>query len=144
MGFKQSVVDHAVFHRHTSNEHTIAAVATDDMALTSKQMVDAKKFKTEIRCRWDITDHRPINWFLGFEIKHDREARTISINQHAYIEGIVEKYGLTNAKPITTPMEPGIQLSTDQGPSTLNQLSKMRGIPYAQAVGSVLWPAVVS
>jgi len=144
MGFKRSAVDHAVFHRHTSNEHTIVAVATDDMALTSKRMVDAEKFKTEIRRRWDITDHGPINWFLGFEIKCDREARTISINQHAYIEGIVEKYGLTNAKPITTPMEPGIQLSTDQGPSTLNQLSKMRGIPYAQAVGSVLWPAVVS
>jgi len=103
MGFKQSVVDHSVFYQHTSDEHTIVAVATDDMVLMSKRMIDAKTFKTKIRRRWDITDHRPINWFLGFEIKRDREARTISINQHAYIEGIVEKYGLTNAKPLQHP-----------------------------------------
>ena len=114
------------------------------MVLTSKRTVDAERFKAEIRCYWEITDHGPINWFLGFEIKRDRDARTISINQHAYIEGIVEKFGLTNARPVSTPMEPGTQLSTDQGPSTTNQLSKMWGIPYAEAVGSVLWPAVVS
>jgi len=144
MGFKWSAVDHSVFYRRTSDEHTIVAVATDDMALTSKRMIDAETFKTEIHRQWDITDHGPINWFLGFKIKCDREARTISINQHAYIEGIVEKYGLTNAKPVTTPMEPGVQLSSDQGPSTPNQLLKMRGIPYAEAAGSILWPAVVS
>jgi len=40
-------------------------------------------------------------------------------------------------------MELGVQLSSDQGPSTPNQLSKMRGVPYAEAVGSILWPAVV-
>jgi len=114
------------------------------MALMSKRTVDAERFKAKIHRYWEITDHGPINWFLGFEIKRDRDARTISINQHAYIEGIIKKFGLTNARPISTPMEPGTQLSTDQGPSTTNQLSKMRGIPYTKAVGSVLWPAVMS
>ena len=58
-----------MFYKKTSNEHTIVAVATDDMAVTSKRVADAENFKSEIKKYWEITDHRPIKWFLGFEIK---------------------------------------------------------------------------
>lgn len=51
------------------------AVATDDMAVTSKRKADAKKFKTNIKRFWDING--PIKWFLGFEIKRDRMAKTM-------------------------------------------------------------------
>ena len=36
MGFKRSAIDHSVFYRRTAEEHTIIAVAMDDMAITSK------------------------------------------------------------------------------------------------------------
>ena len=77
-------------------------VATDNMALMSKCVSDAEKFKSEIRKFWEITDHRPIQWFLGFEVKQDCKAKTISINQCMYIKSIVEKFKLTNAKPVST------------------------------------------
>ena len=111
----------------------------------SKRGEDAKKFKSDIKRFWDITDNGPIKWFLGFEIKHDRKAKTIAINQRAYIELMVEKFPLTNAKPVSTPMDLGSQFSIDQCPSSLNQAAKMRGVPlYSKAIGSVLWPVVVS
>ena len=144
LDYKRSRTDHSVFYRKTEEEHTIVAVATDDMAVTSKRKVDAEKFKSEIRKRWDITDHGPIKWFLGFEIKRDRKSRTIAINQHAYIEKMVERFSLTNAKRVTTPMDPNVQFSTDQCPSTTNKLARMKGVPYSEAIGSVLWPVVVS
>src|SRR5271170_1271081 len=114
------------------------------MAVTSKRAVDILKLKAEIKKHWEITDHGPISWFLGFEIKRDQEAKTISINQSAYIQRVVEKFNLTNAKPILTPMEPGTQFSVKQCPSSINQQLKMKGIPYSEAIGSVLWAAVVS
>lgn len=57
---------------------------------------------------------------------------------------MVEKFRLTNAKPVSTPMDPNARYSTGQCPSTPNQVSWMKGIPYSEAVGSVLWPVVVS
>ena len=69
LGFERSAVDHSVFYQRHGEEHTIIAVATDDMALTSKHTADAEKVKSEIRKFWDITDHGPIQWFLGFEVK---------------------------------------------------------------------------
>ena len=124
--------------------HMIVAVATDDMAVTSKRGEDARKFKSDIKRFWEITDNGPIKWFLGFEIKRDRKAKTIAINQHTYIELMVEKFRITNAKPVSTPMDLGSQFSINQCPSSLNQAAKIKGVPYSEAIGSMLWPVIVS
>ena len=144
LGFNRSAANHSVFFQCTEGEHTIIAVATDNMALTSKQAVDAEKFKKNIQKYWAITDHGPIGWFLGFQIKRDRKNKTLSINQHSYIENLAEKFQLTNAKPVQTPIEPGTQYSVEQCPTTPNQVAKMKGIHYSEAIGSILWPAVKS
>jgi Reverse transcriptase (RNA-dependent DNA polymerase) len=80
LGFMRSAIDHSVFYRHDGETHVIVAVATDDMAVTSKRAVDAARFKLDIRKFWEITDHGPIKWFLGLEIIRDRDARTLAIN----------------------------------------------------------------
>ena len=95
LGFTRLAIDHSIFYRCDGEAHVIVAVATDDMDVMSKCAVDAEKFRSDIRKFWEITDYRPIKWFLGFEIKRDRDAKTITINQHAYIENMVEKFRLT-------------------------------------------------
>ena len=69
MKFKCSGIDHLVFYQKTGNEHTIIAVATNDMAVTSKRAVNTNNFKNKVKKHWEITDHGPIQWFLGFQIK---------------------------------------------------------------------------
>ena len=144
LGFTRSAVNHSVFFRRSSDKHTIIAVATDDMAVNSKQAEDITRFKADIQRYWEITDNGPICWFLGFQISRDRTARTISINQSAYIQAMVDKFRLTNSAPVATPMVTGATLSTSDSPSTPTQVVRMCGIPYAEAIGSVLWPVVIS
>ena len=69
MGFKRSCIDHSVFYKKEGHEHMIIAVATIDMAVTLRRKSDAMKFKSNVRQNWEMTDHGPIQWFLGFEIK---------------------------------------------------------------------------
>ena len=57
---------------------------------------------------------------------------------------MMEKFRLTNMKKVLTPMDPHVQFLTKQCPSTLNQMNKMKGIPYCEAIRSVLWPMVMS
>ena len=97
LGFERSAIDHLVYYHCKGEEHMIIAEAMDDMALTSKRAEDAQCFKTEIKRFWDITDHGPIKWFLGFEIKRDRDTRTLAINLQVYIEGMVERFGMAQA-----------------------------------------------
>ena len=112
LGFTCSAVDHSVFFWRSSDEHTIITVATDDMAVTSKRAEDINRFKADIQRHWEITDNGPIRWFLGFQISRDRTMQTISINQSAYIQGMVDKFRLTNSAPVATPMVTGATFST--------------------------------
>ena len=69
--------------------------------------------------------------------------RTIAINQQSYIEGMLEKLSLTSAKPVSMPMDSGTKFLNEQCLSTLTQLVKMCGVPYTEAIGSVLWPVMI-
>ena len=144
LGFKRLAVDHSIFFWHRGEEHTIIAVVTDDMAVTSKHMSDITKFKREIQEHFVIANGGKLHWFLGFEIKCDQTAWTISINQWSYIERMVENLWLTNAKPVVTLMEPDVCFSKDQSPLTLSQQFWMWDVPHAQVIGSILWPVVIS
>ena len=137
-------VDHSVFFQRSSDEQMIIAVAMDDMVVTLKQAEDITRFKADIQRYWEITDNGPIRWFLGFQISRDRTVWTISINQSVYIQAMVNKFRLTNSAPVATPMVTGATFSTANSPSTPTQVAHMCRIPYAEAIGSVLWPVVIS
>ena len=57
---------------------------------------------------------------------------------------MVDKFRLTNSTPVATPMVTGATFSTADSPSTPTQVMRMHRIPYAEVIGSVLWPVVVS
>jgi len=69
LGFQRSGVDNSVFFRRSKEEHTIVAIATDDMAITSKRAEDVAKFKSELKRHFEIADGGELHWFLGFEIE---------------------------------------------------------------------------
>ena len=70
----------------------MVAVATNDMVLRSEWESDIAKLKSEISQHWEITDGGEMRWYLGFTIKRDRAAWTISVNQQAYIEAMLNKF----------------------------------------------------
>jgi hypothetical protein len=146
LGYSKSKTDHSVFYRlrEENNEHIIVAVSTDDMALTANSMASVNCFKAEIAEHWTIRDLGELTWLLGFQVKRDRQARTISINQQSYIEHMLENFNLINAKRVSTPMDSNMTYSTSQCPSTPAQIAHMQRVPYTAACGSILWVARIS
>jgi hypothetical protein len=144
LGFTRSKIDHSVFFKFEALVRMVIAVATDDMAITSKRLTDIVRFKSELRKHVDLSDKGELTWFLGFEVRRNRKERTIAINQRSYIEAMVEKFNLSKAKPVYTPMEVGAQYSKNQCPMSPKQEMAMRWIPYAEAIGSALWPIIVT
>lgn len=115
LGFLRSELDHSIFKLQNKSKHIIVAVATDDMLITSASLADVSKLKQDLSRYWGISDMGEAHWYLGFEIKRDQTACTISINQSAYLQSMAAKFHLTDAKPVTTPMEPGVSFSKRPG-----------------------------
>ena len=80
-----------------------------------------------------------LHWLLGIKVKRDQEACTISLSQHSYTDSIFCHFSFKDLKPITTPMDPNVKLSTAQSPSTSAQYAAMQNIPYCKAVGVLMY-----
>ena len=61
------------------------------------------------------------------------------LSQHSYINSILQHYGFDDAKPISTPMDPNVCLTSAQSPSMTEEFARMRNIPYHEAVGSLMY-----
>ena len=63
----------------------------------------------------------------------------ISLFQHSYIDSVLHHYGLEDAKPLLTPMDTQVCLSSSQSPSSTAKFAQMCDVPYHEAMGSLMW-----
>ena len=123
--FQCSDVDQAVFYRRNENMLMVVLVHIDDCTLIASTAALISGFKAQIAKHVEISDLGELHWLLGIEIKQNREARTIHISQRAYIQSILRRYNFHDLKPLSIPMDPAMQLSTAQAPSTMQEFAAM-------------------
>nr|GEY12222.1 hypothetical protein [Tanacetum cinerariifolium] len=78
-------------------------------------------------------------YILGIKIYRDRSKRLIGLCQSAYIEKILKRYYMENSKRGTIPMQKKLKLSKSQSASTPVEKQRMQNIPYASAIGSIMY-----
>ncbi|GKD30380.1 retrotransposon protein, putative, ty1-copia subclass, partial [Tanacetum coccineum] len=78
-------------------------------------------------------------YILGIKIYRDRSKRLIGLCQSAYIEKILKRYYMENSKHGTIPMQEKLKLSKSDGATTPTEKRRMSNIPYALAVGSIMY-----
>ncbi|GJZ70302.1 retrotransposon protein, putative, ty1-copia subclass [Tanacetum coccineum] len=78
-------------------------------------------------------------YILGIKIYRDRSRRLIGLCQSAYIEKILKRFHMENSKRGSIPMQDKLRLSKSQGASTPAELKRMQSVPYASAVGSIMY-----
>jgi transposase InsO family protein len=144
LGFKKSMADPAVFYAHVGNEIVILFIHVDDSTITGSSIDLIKEFRARIAQRFEITDLGSISWLLGLAIGRDRAAHTLFISQQSYIEFVIRRFNLEDAKPLTIPVDPNISLSKDHCPETNEAKAEMKGVPYREAIGALNWIAVGS
>ena len=69
-----------------------------------------------------MTDMGNVSLVLGMQGTHDRQGKTLTISQENYTNSILERFGMADGKPSSTPGF-GSALSTKQPEGTLLNLS---------------------
>ncbi|GJR58607.1 retrotransposon protein, putative, ty1-copia subclass [Tanacetum coccineum] len=90
------------------------------------------------RC-FAMKDLGEATYILGIKIYRDRSKRLIGLYQSAYIEKILKRYFMENSKRGSIPMQEKLKLSRSQGASTPSEVKPMQNVPYASAVGSIMY-----
>jgi hypothetical protein len=145
LGYSVSIADEAVFYKFDGDKYTIVAAATDDFTVIADSSKSANHLiQKQLTERFEISDLGTINWLLGVNITRDINARTISLGQQAYIEQILSRFGLENARTAVTPMEVGLDLSPGSPHLSATLLTPAEKTKYREMIGCLMYATVMT
>jgi hypothetical protein len=81
-------------------------------------------------------------YILGINIYRDRLRCLTALNQSTYIDKVLKRIKMENAKKGFLPMSHGVTLSRNQCPKIVDERVQMSGVPYASAVGSIMYAMI--
>eukprot|EP00253_Pinus_taeda_P011306 PITA_11306 len=113
LGFTRSKADHCVYFKLIGDRVIYLVLYVDDMLLVGNDKEINQDLKTQLSSKFDMKDLGAANYILGMEIKRDRAKRSS-----------------------------GVRLSAEQCPKTQEEEEDMSHVPYASAVGSLMYAMV--
>ncbi|THH18467.1 hypothetical protein EUX98_g8949, partial [Antrodiella citrinella] len=142
LGFRRAESDFGVFFKVCGDDLIVMAVHVDDCALTGSSTRLLDEHLERIKQRYRLTSNDALDWLLGIKVVRDRQASTLALSQHAYIDSIISRYNFNDLKPISIPMDPHTPLSRTQCPVSATDIARMAKIPYREAIGSLMYAAI--
>ena len=79
---------------------------------------------------------------LGMKISRDRKNNKLWLSQESYIEKVLERFNMSKAKTVCSPLAGHLKLSLKQCPTSEKDMKEMSKVPYASAVGSLMYAMV--
>lgn len=133
---EKSEADECIYIGKYENEMIYLALYVDDGLVFSKSIKIIDRFLQKLGQVFEIKVSEP-NYFVGLEIERDRSNRLLKIHQKSYIERIIEKFGMTDAKTVSIPVDPNTRFSNAMSPKTDKEREEMVKIPYSALIGSL-------
>ena len=126
LGYCQLNANHCIYIQQSSQgAYDIFSTWVDDFALfcMKGRMPQNKK---EIGEKWEITDQGEDPCIIvGIQIHWERNLHQITIHQGAYIQRILECFGMANSDTVMTPMDHSIQLVPMMDNNVFEHLSEI-------------------
>ena len=72
------------------------------MLIVGQDRTQISKLKEELAESFEMKDLGPAKQILGMEITRDRKNRRLWLSQERYVERILERFNMKEAKPVTT------------------------------------------
>ncbi|KAE8735455.1 hypothetical protein F3Y22_tig00000340pilonHSYRG00428 [Hibiscus syriacus] len=98
--------------------------------------------KQKLSKQFAMKDLGAAKQILGMRIKRDTKSGTLILSQAEYINKVLSRFNMQDAKPVSTPLGVHFRLSKEQSPKTEEERAHMVKVPYASAIGSLMYAMV--
>ncbi|GMF60992.1 unnamed protein product [Phytophthora fragariaefolia] len=130
--FKKCTFDAGVYYKMGDHNKIFLSVYVDDIVITADPR-DVKKVVEALGKKYNIKNLGRVKYLLGVEINYV-PGKILCISQTAYIERLLKKFGMADAKAVRSPQmhnEPTLRIETN--PELINDPT----IPFREMVGSL-------
>jgi hypothetical protein len=110
-GFKMGMVDTTLFTKKIGKDLFVLQIYVDDIIFGSTNQDYCEEFGKMMENEFQMSMIRELSYFLVLQIKQIKNGTFVS--QGKYIKDILEKFGIDDAKAISTPMGTNENLDSD-------------------------------
>ena len=110
-GFTRCQADHCCYFKKTDNNFIILLLYVDDMLVAGSNMQEIVNLKLKLSKQFEMKDLGAVKQILGMRIKRDTNSRTLLLSQDKYINKVLSRFNMQNAKVVSTPLGVHFRLS---------------------------------
>ncbi|GJT21710.1 putative ribonuclease H-like domain-containing protein [Tanacetum coccineum] len=111
-GFQRGKIDKTLFIRRDKGDILLVQVYVDDIIFGSTKKSLCTKFEKMMHKKFQMSSMGELTFFLGLQVKQKNDG--IFISQDKYVTEILKKFGFTDVKTASTPMETQKALLKDE------------------------------
>jgi len=111
----------------------------DDILLVSSDLGLLHETKEFLSKNFEMKDMGEATYVIGIEIFRDRSRGLLGLSQKQYIKRILERFGMENYSTSVVPLQKGDKFRLMQCPQNERERKQMERIPYASAIGSLMY-----
>jgi hypothetical protein len=142
-GYSRIHSDHYVYFKNLEDgSYTILLLYVDDMLVAGSNMQDINVLKNKLANSFAMKDLGAAKKILGMRITRDMKNHKLTLSQGEYIEKVLERFRMHNAKPISTPLSSHFKLTKEMYPKTHEEIEYMSKVPYSSTVGILMYAMV--
>ena len=138
-GFIQVYGEACLYKKVSGSSVAFLILYVDDILLMGNNIEMLESIKAYLNKSFSMKDLGEAAYILGIKIYRDRSRRLIGLSQSTYLDKILKKFNMENSKKGFLPVLQGMRLSKTQSPTTAADREKMSSVPYASAVGSLMY-----
>ena len=138
-GFIKNEDEPCVYKKVSGSTVVFLVLYVDDILLMGNDIPTLQSIKTWLGNCFSMKDLGEATYILGIKIYRDRSRKLIGLSQSTYIDKVLKRFSMQDSKRGFLPMTHGITLSKEQCPKTQEERERMIKIPYASAIGSIMY-----
>jgi hypothetical protein len=139
-GYTQSTKEPCIYSKITDCGICIFGIWVDDNFVTGSDLSERDRMIEVLKKKFNIKMLGRLSFALGISFKWSDDS--LKMTQSAYIERIAKKYRLSEANPCNMPLQKGFRPQSSMCPKSEHDTKEMNGIPYREAIGSLLYVAI--
>ena len=128
-----------VYKKVSGSAIVFLVLYVNDILLIGNDIPTLQSVKSWLGKCFSMKDLGEAVYILGINIYRDRSQRLLGLSQSGYIDKLLKKFSMQDSKRGFLPMSHGIKLSKSQCPTTKDERECMDEIPYASAIGSIMY-----
>ena len=118
----------------------LVLVYVDNLVLAAAEVEEIVWIKATLADTFEMSDLGELTTYLGLEISRERSRWLLTLHQTKYIDKILHRHGMQDARPSLTPLDPNTRLVSSPKVTTTEPNAKSVDLElYQSAVGSLMY-----